>query len=150
MFVLILMIHILVSLVLIGVILLQGGRGGLSEVMSGGMAQSLFGGSATSVLTRMTAICAGIFVVTCLSLAYLSTAQGRSVMEQVPMTLPEVLPEPLAPVPTDRPIEPSSIQPEEADGSASVGTSSPPRAAGPPARLPADSSAPVTQTPVPE
>jgi preprotein translocase subunit SecG len=89
---LVLVVHILVSLILIGVILLQGGRGGLSEALGGAAAQSLFGGGAATVFTRITAICAGIFVITCLSLAYLSTAQGRSVIEQIPLTLPETLP----------------------------------------------------------
>jgi len=89
---LVLTIHILVSLILIGVILLQGGRGGLSEALGGAAAQSLFGGGVATVLTRITAICAALFVVTCLSLAYLSTAQSRSVIEQLPTTLPEALP----------------------------------------------------------
>jgi len=86
---LVLVIHIIVSLILIGVILLQGGRGGLSEALGGAAAQSLFGGGAATVLTRLTAFCAGLFVVTCLSLAYLSTLKGRSVIEQIPSTLPE-------------------------------------------------------------
>ncbi len=89
---LVLVIHVLVCLVLVIVILLQGGRGGLSETLSGGMAQSLFGGGVATFFTRMTAICASMFMVTCLGLAYLSTARGRSVIEQVPMTLPESLP----------------------------------------------------------
>ena len=85
---LVLVIHIFVSLVLIGVILLQGGRGGLSEALGGAAAQSLFGGGAATVLTRLTAFCASLFVVTCLSLAYLSTVKGRSVIEQVPLVTP--------------------------------------------------------------
>ena len=85
---LVLVIHIFVSLVLIGVILLQGGRGGLSEALGGAAAQSLFGGGAATVLTRLTAFCAALFVVTCLSLAYLSTVKGRSVIEQVPLVTP--------------------------------------------------------------
>ena len=89
---LVLVVHVLISLILIGVILLQGGRGGMSEALSGTTAQSLFGGSAATVLTKATAICAGMFVITCLSLAYLSTVRGRSVIEQVPMASPEGLP----------------------------------------------------------
>ncbi|MBI3087734.1 MAG: preprotein translocase subunit SecG [Candidatus Omnitrophica bacterium] len=92
---LILVVHILVSFVLIVVILLQGGRGGLSEALGGAAAQSLFGGGAKTVLTKATAVCAGLFVVTCLSLAYLSTVQGRSVLEQIP--LPQAEP----PAPSD-------------------------------------------------
>lgn len=89
---LVLVIHLLVCVVLIAVILLQGGRGGLSEALGGAAAQSLFGGSAATVLTRVTGICAGVFVVTCLSLAYLSTIRGRSVMEQFQQLSPDSLP----------------------------------------------------------
>ena len=89
---LVLVVHVLVSLVLIAVILLQGGRGGLSDALGGAAAQSLFGGGATTVLTRITTFCAAMFVVTCLSLAYLSTVRGRSVIEQVPLINPGQLP----------------------------------------------------------
>ena len=85
-------VHILMSLVLIAVVLLQGGRGGLSDALGGAAAQSLFGGGASTVMTKITAFCAGLFVVTSLSLAYLSTARGRSILEQIPMTAPGVLP----------------------------------------------------------
>lgn len=78
-------VHILMSLVLIGVVLLQGGRGGLSDALGGAAAQSLFGGGASTVMTKITAFCAGLFVVTSLSLAYLSTVRGRSVVEQFPV-----------------------------------------------------------------
>ncbi len=88
----VLMIHIAVSLVLVGVVLIQGGRGGLSETLSGSAAQSLFGSSTVTVLTRLTTLCASVFVVTCLSLAYLSTARGRSVVDQIPTEIPASLP----------------------------------------------------------
>ena len=97
MYTLIMTVHIVVSLVLILVILLQSGRGGMAEAMGGASAQSLFGGGVSNVLTRATGVCAVVFVMTCLSLAYLSTARGRSIVEQVPMTLPEQLPSALVP-----------------------------------------------------
>jgi len=92
MYALVLLVHVIVCLFLIAVILVQGGRGGLSEAMGGAAAQSLFGGGVTTVLTRVTTVCAGLFVITCLSLAYLSTQRGRSVIEQIPMSAPGVLP----------------------------------------------------------
>ncbi|MBI3312184.1 MAG: preprotein translocase subunit SecG [Candidatus Omnitrophica bacterium] len=109
-FILVLIVHIIVSLVLVGVILLQGGRGGLSESLGGAAAQSLFGGGVATVLTRITTVCACLFVVTCLSLAYLSTIRGRSVVEQVPLVAPETLPlGPLsAPQPSPRPPTPKA------------------------------------------
>ena len=85
-------VHILASLVLIGIILVQGGRGGLSDALGGSAAQSFFGGGAATALTRITAVCAAIFGLTCLSLVYLSTVRGRSVIEQMPLSLPDVLP----------------------------------------------------------
>ena len=89
---LVLVLHVLVGLFLIGVVLLQGGRGGMGEAFAGGAAQSLFGGGANTVITKITAVSAGLFMVTCLSLAALSTDQGRSVIDQLPTTLPDTLP----------------------------------------------------------
>ena len=89
---LVMVLHILMCLVLIGIVLLQGGRGGLSDALGGAAAQSLFGGAATTVLTKITASCAALFMITSLSLAYLSTARGRSVVEQIPLITPETLP----------------------------------------------------------
>ena len=80
----VLVVHVLVALFLIAVILLQGGRGGLGEALGGAAAQSLFGGGANTVMTRITAVCAALFMATCLSLALLSTARGRSVIDRFP------------------------------------------------------------------
>lgn len=91
-----LVVHILLSVFLIVIILLQGGRGGLGEALGGAAVQSLFGGGANLVMTKITAACAGLFMVTCLSLAALSTARGRSVIERLPAGLPETLPESVA------------------------------------------------------
>ena len=89
----VLVIHVMVCLVLMAVILLQGGRGGLSETLAaGGTAQSLFGGGVTTVLTRITGVCAVVFMVTCLTLAYLSTVGGRSVIDQLPAGVSDALP----------------------------------------------------------
>ena len=103
---LVLVIHILVALFLVGVILLQGGRGGLGEALGGAAAQSLFGGGANTVMSRITAVVASLFMVTCLSLAALSTARGRSVMDQLPMN-PEDLPATLPSLPGAAPLAPA-------------------------------------------
>ena len=105
-FVLVIILHVLLSLFLIAVILLQGGRGGLGEALGGAAAQSLFGGGVNTVMTRITAVSATLFMVTCLSLAALSTGQGRSVMERLPATLPEAIPS--LPVPSTAPASPES------------------------------------------
>ena len=85
----VLVIHIVMSFILIIIILVQGGKGGMAEAFGGSGSQSLFGGGANVVMTRVTAIAAGVFLVTSLSLAKLSTARGRSVIGQMPITLPE-------------------------------------------------------------
>lgn len=112
-----LVVHVLVAIFLIGVVLLQGGRGSLGEALGGAAAQSLFGGGANTVMTRVTAVCAGLFMVTCLSLASLSTAQGPSVMDQleqfqqqVPLTPDGQVPASAAPAaesPVPAPIAPA-------------------------------------------
>ena len=89
---LMLVVHVVVSLLLIGIILVQGGRGGMAETMGGSAVQSLFGGGANLVMSKVTAVGAGLFMVTCVTLAVLSTHKGRSVIEQVPLTMPEHLP----------------------------------------------------------
>lgn len=83
MYAVILVVHVIVALFLIAVVLLQGGRGGLGEALGGAAAQSLFGGGANTVMTRITAVAATLFMITCLSLAALSTARGRSVIDRL-------------------------------------------------------------------
>ena len=106
---LVIVVHVLVSLVLIIIILVQGGRGGMAETLGGSAAQSLFGGGANVVMTRVTAIGAGLFMVTCLTLAVLSSQRGRSVIDQMPMTLPAGLPSSVSesPIHTSREASPS-------------------------------------------
>lgn len=126
---LVLVVHILVALFLVAVILLQGGRGGLGEALGGAAAQSLFGGGANTVMTRITAVAAASFMATCLSLAMLSTRQGRSVIEQVPISsngLPAGLP-----LPSEQPQPPGNPQsaPPSAPTPSSSSDPAPPGAA---------------------
>lgn len=77
-------IHVIASLFLIAVILLQAGRGGgLSDSFGGSQMQNLFGTKSATVLTRLTAICATLFIITCLSLAIISNYRARSLVENV-------------------------------------------------------------------
>lgn len=83
MYALLIAIHIIVSIVLILVILLQAGRGGgLSEAFGMSSTQTFFGTSAAKFLQNATSVCAVIFLLTCLSLAALSTQRSRSLMEK--------------------------------------------------------------------
>ena len=98
-------IHIMASLFLIAVILLQAGRGGgLSDSLGGSQIQGMFGTKSSSVLTKLTTISATLFIITCLSLALISSRRSSSLVDKA--RLPETVPaqasqatEPLAPAP---------------------------------------------------
>ena len=81
----IMFLHVVACLFLIGVVLLQQGKGqDLASAFGGGGSQTAFGprGSAT-VLSRATTILAGLFMVTSLGLSLMKP--GRSaVLDQVP------------------------------------------------------------------
>ena len=140
---LVLIIHVLVALFLIGVVLLQGGRGGLGEALGGAAVQSLFGGGANTVMAKLTAVVAGIFMVTCLSLAVLSTARGRSVIDQLPLVSPEQLPAAL-PNTSAQPAAPAATPSKTSEGSSPQTTTAASQPQQPPAPNDAPSSAPPT------
>ncbi|MDD5680265.1 MAG: preprotein translocase subunit SecG [Candidatus Omnitrophica bacterium] len=78
----VIVIHVIVSLVLILVILMQAGRGsGMSDVFGGGSTQTIFGTSASNFLMKATAACAVVFIITCMTLAVLSSKRSKSLME---------------------------------------------------------------------
>lgn len=84
-------IHVIISIFLIAVILLQAGRGsGLSDSFGGSQVQNLFGTKSTTILTRATSICAIGFIVTCLTLAVISSHRARSIVDNV--KIPEASP----------------------------------------------------------
>ena len=76
-------LHILVCCFLILIVLLQSGKAGdLASTFGGGGSQTAFGTrSATTLLTKLTAITAGLFMVTCLILAGLARRGESSVMD---------------------------------------------------------------------
>lgn len=83
MYVFLIIFHVLACLVLIGVILLQAGKGGgLSAEFGGGGGgfQSIFGTKTSAFLTRATAVCAVIFLTTSLTLALVSAKRGESLV----------------------------------------------------------------------
>ncbi len=82
MYIFVLIVHVIVSLVLIAVILLQAGRGGIAEAFGGGATQSVFGTRTATLLSRATAVCATVFILTSLSLTVLSGYRSRSLMER--------------------------------------------------------------------
>ncbi len=109
MFTFLVTLHIIVSLVLILIILLQAGKGsGLANIFGGGV-QTLFGTKASTFLTKATTVCAIIFLLTCLGLGLLSARRGRSLMEreavreEVPLAPAEEEAIPVAPVGAQEP-----------------------------------------------
>jgi preprotein translocase subunit SecG len=70
-------VHVFACLFLVAVVLLQSGRAGGMGVLSGAQTQTVFGGrGAGGFLTKATAFCATLFMLTSASLAYTSTS-GR-------------------------------------------------------------------------
>lgn len=85
----ILVIHVIACACLIGIILIQQGKGGgLVSGLSG--VESMFGTKTSAFLTRATSIFAVTFLITCLSLAVLSARRNKSVMEKIKITTPSV------------------------------------------------------------
>jgi preprotein translocase subunit SecG len=68
-------LHVTVCIVLIAVVLLQRGKGSdMGAALGGGGSNTVFGSrGAGNFLTKMTTVCAIIFMTTSLSLAYLTT-----------------------------------------------------------------------------
>ncbi|MDD5422184.1 MAG: preprotein translocase subunit SecG [Candidatus Omnitrophica bacterium] len=76
-------LHVIVSLILIAVILLQAGRGGgLSETFGGSSTQTILGTKTSVFLKRATATSAVIYILTCLILAVMTSHRGRSLVSK--------------------------------------------------------------------
>ena len=80
MYALLLVLHLLICLALIGVVLIQSGKGGgLAGGAFGGSAQTVFGGrGATDFVTRATMILGAAFFLTSLVLALMTSNPGTS------------------------------------------------------------------------
>lgn len=92
-FSLVLTIHVLVGLGVIGLVLVQHGKGAdMGAAFGGGASGSLFGSSGSAnFLSRTTAILATVFFITSLGLSYIAghrPAQPSSVMEQPVQSTP--------------------------------------------------------------
>lgn len=92
-------IHVIVSLVLISVILLQAGRGGgLSESFGGSQTQTILGTKTSVFLKRATAVSAVLYILACLVLGVMTSHRGRSLVAkggmQPPMTTGGEVPQP--------------------------------------------------------
>ena len=125
MYALVIVFHIIASLVLILVVLLQSGKAGdLAATFGSTGSQTAFGArGAASVLTRATTICAVIFMVTSLTLAIMFTkGSSGTVLEGIPLPeeVPVELPIDLSTAPAEQPVaeqpaseEPGTVQPTD-------------------------------------
>jgi preprotein translocase subunit SecG len=105
-FPLLLSVHILVGLSVIGLVLIQHGKGAdMGAAFGSGASGSLFGASGSAnFLSRATAVLAALFFLTSLGLTYLASSKPKtsgSVMDTV-QTLP------VAPAPMETPSVPDS------------------------------------------
>src|SRR5215470_8756594 len=87
-------LHVLVALSIIGLVLLQHGKGAdMGSGFGGGASGSLFGATGSAnFLSRTTAILAAVFFASSLALAYLATTRPReagSVVDRAPATQPK-------------------------------------------------------------
>jgi len=97
-------LHVIVSLLLIGGILLQPGAkgGGMGSVFGSGSANSAFGArGAAPILAKLTYWLAGGFMVTCLTIEAFVIQHGRSVLDKGPVPV-SVQTQPATEVPTDQ------------------------------------------------
>ncbi len=91
-------VHVFVCLFLVGIVLLQHGKGADIGATFGGSSQSLFGTEGPlPLLNKITTAAAIIFMLTSVTLAYLSSQTGgSSVMSGVTANEPAAIVQPLA------------------------------------------------------
>jgi preprotein translocase subunit SecG len=104
-------VHVLIAIAIIGLVLLQHGKGAdMGSGFGGGASGSLFGATGSAnFLSRTTAVLAAVFFASSLGLAYLATTKPReagSVVDRAPAAQPKAE----APKP-----EPKNEQPQGAE-----------------------------------
>jgi preprotein translocase subunit SecG len=109
----VLIIHLLVSICLIGLVLLQRSEGGALGMGGGGSGSLMSGRGAADALAKMTSVAGGFFLVTSLGLTVLSGAganSGRSVFDLIPQSSAPSTVSPPAATPEPAPIEPDPTE----------------------------------------
>ncbi len=107
---LLIVVHVVVCVIMILIVLLQGGKGAEMGAAFGGASQTVFGSSGpTDFLGKLTTWSAAIFMVTSLSLAYLSSGKtSPSVVDKVPIAAEQQTAEmPLLPEGIDQALPPA-------------------------------------------
>ena len=100
-------VHVVACIVLILVVLLQAGKGANMGAVFGGSSQTVFGSSGPgSFLSKMTTAVAVIFMLTSLSLSYMVSRKGSSLMEGAAKPVAQQT------VPTPKPAAPPASAPQ--------------------------------------
>ena len=114
-FAIVIVIQVVSALVIIGLVLLQHGKGAdMGAAFGSGASGSLFGASGSSnFLSRSTGIAAAVFFVATLALSFISSrpggaVSGAGVMDQVPVPAAKTDAAPAAPAAAGAPAAPVS------------------------------------------
>src|SRR5438093_8148465 len=117
MFTALIILHVLVAFIMVGVILLQSGKGAEIGAAFGGFSQTVFGArGANTFLGKLTAVTATIFMLTSLSLAIMSKQRNYSStigLDKPPASAPAA-PSPASDLPAPAQSAPASPAPAPA------------------------------------
>lgn len=104
----VLVIHVLIAVALVGLILIQKSEGGGLGIGGGTMGGMMTARGSANLLTRSTAILAGLFFATSIALALMAGGHGRptSLIDNMPRGAP-VAPAPAQPQQPAAPSEPA-------------------------------------------
>src|SRR5438093_2701046 len=104
MYLALIVVHIIASFAIIGIVLLQAGKGAdIGSAFGGAGSQAVFGSMGTpTVLGKITAVIAMIFTITSFSLALLGGERGGSIVREAAPP-PATAPAPAAPAPAPAP-----------------------------------------------
>ena len=98
---LVVVVHVIVAVAIVGLVLLQQGKGADAGAAFGsGASQTVFGSAGTgNFLTRSTSVAATIFFITSLTLAIFAKQNtSAGVVDGLPIVNPDLLTQPVAPL----------------------------------------------------
>jgi preprotein translocase subunit SecG len=115
---LIIVAHVLIALAIIGLVLLQHGKGAdMGSGFGGGASGSLFGATGSAnFLSRATAVLATVFFITSLGLAYLAGERPRAAAATVMDTKPQAPARPASEIPKPAALPPAGGAAEPKSG----------------------------------
>ncbi|MBI1846489.1 MAG: preprotein translocase subunit SecG [Candidatus Rokubacteria bacterium] len=105
MFVFLIVVHVLMCFAIMGLVLLQSGKGAdIGSAFGGAGTQAVFGSMGTpTVLGKITAAVAFVFILTSFGLTLLGGERSSVVREPAPAAAPAGAPAPAAPAPPPAP-----------------------------------------------